>query len=402
MSLCIVNPSNCSLKVYLYSKVPSILLDCGYKESLALFEFISYRSSKARYSDGQGFVLCHSVKLKKLFGSNYSSGIKELENLNLIEPKWHFDEDGNRFKYCEDKGIASSYKITSFASNLIKEKQYHFVPNDFSYKIPKRKNGKFKLETESKNPKNLKLLDAYQGITIDPQWIDLFRYPKYFPPDHYKYPLEPIARTGFFYHSIGLVESILQKTIPVKTDSDCGRAFHPIIELSKILRPYIRKNGEKLINIDCKSFHPFLIASCIADLNDRNRYLALVRGGFYEIFIDESYSRDMNKVALQKYLSGRPTKDSKVLEIAQWYKANFPDVPLKMRELKKKRKTFQMYLQQLESRIFVDEVFMKAEFWCLPMHDGLSVLQMDVAAACELINRVCESRLGYSIQLESD
>ena len=109
----------------------------------------------------------------------------------------------------------------------------------------------------------------------------------------------------------------------------------------------------------------------------------------------------MIKVALQKYLSGRPTKDSKVLEIGRWYEGNFPDVPLKMKALKKKKTTFQMYLQKLEASIFVDDVFMKSDFWAVPLHDGLAVLEEDVNAACELINRVCESRLGYRIPLES-
>lgn len=400
MSYNIVYPSDCNMNLYLYSKIPLILFNCDLKESIALFEFIFYRSNKPRYSDDEGYVFCHSVVLKNLFGSNYSSGIRELEKLNLIEPKWYFDECGKKFKYSEDKCIASSYRITSFASDLIKKKQYHFVPRNFSYKIPKRKNGIFKLETESDDPKNLKLLDAYQGITIEPQWIDLFRYPKYFPPDHYKYPSEPIARTGFFYHSMGLVEGILQKTIPVKTDSECGRAFHPIIEMSKVLRPYIRKNKQPLVNIDAKSFHPFLIASCIENKEKQEEYLDIIRGGFYEIFVDESYSREMIKVSLQKYLSGRPTKDPKVLEIGRWYEDKFPDVPLKMKELKRKRKKFQMYLQQLESSIFVDDVFMKSNFWCLPAHDAISVLPKDQDAARELINNACEYRLGYSIQLE--
>jgi hypothetical protein len=401
MALCFVKHSDCVIDLCLYSKIPALNSALKFEESLALFELICYKSNKARCFVEDGYVLFPSRELKKLFGSNYSRGIRELESLNLIEPKWYFDEDGNRFKYSEDKGIAISYKITDFASDQIKKNQFRFIQREFSYKIPKRKNGIFKLETDSDDPKNIKILDAYQGITIEPQWIDLFRYPNYFPPDHYKYPSEPIARTGFFYHSIGLVEGILQKTISVKTDSECGRAFHPIIEMSKVLRPYIRKNKQPLVNIDAKSFHPFLIASCLDDEDKREGYLNIVRGGFYEIFLVENYSRDMIKVALQKYLSGRPTKDSKVLEIARWYEEKFPDVPLKMMELKKKKTTFQMYLQKLESSIFVDEVFMKASFWCLPIHDGIAVLQKDVDTAMEFINRVCESRLGYRIPLEN-
>jgi hypothetical protein len=73
-----------------------------------------------------------------------------------------------------------------------------------------------------------------------------------------------------------------------------------------------------------------------------------------------------------------------------------------MMELKKKGKKFQMYLQQLEASIFVDEVFMKSDFWCIPMHDAISVLPKDEDAARELINSACKSRLGYRIPLESD
>jgi hypothetical protein len=175
-----------------------------------------------------------------------------------------------------------------------------------------------------------------------------------------------------------------------------------LIRITRGVRKYFRKNGQNLVNIDAESFHPYLIASCIADINQRERYLDIVRGGFYEIFVDESYSRDKIKVSLQKYLSGRPTKDPKVLEIGRWYEEKFPDVPLKMKELKSKRKKFQMYLQQLESSIFVDEVFMKAGFCSLPLHDGLAVLQEDVRNAVDFINAAFDKQLGYRIPLKID
>jgi hypothetical protein len=398
MSFKIIKPLKSIEKLCLYNKIPSFANSLKYKESWQIFELINYRSSKARYTDNDGFILSPSIELKRLFGSNYSEGIRELVYWNLIEPKW-YNDDNSSYKYSYDKGIACSYRISSVAKELLK-KHFDYVENVFLYKIPKGKNGKFKLETPSCDPKNIKLLDSYQGISIEPDWLDIFRNLKHYPPDHYKYPSEPIARTGLFFHSKGLVESIIKKTIPVKTNSKCGRAFHPIIEMSKILRPYIRKNGEKLVNIDAKSFHPYLIASCISDINEREKYLDIVRGGFYEKFEDTNHSRDLIKVAFQKYLSGRPTLDSKVWEISRWFEAAFPEVPLKMIQLKKKRTTFQMYLQQLESRIFVDEVFMKAKFWCLPMHDGICLLERDIDAASDIIESACQLRLGYSIPVE--
>ena len=87
------------------------------------------------------------------------------------------------------------------------------------------------------------------------------------------------------------------------------------------------------------------------------------------------------------------------MEIGGWYEDNFPDVALIMRQLKKRKTTFQMCLQKIESSIFVDEVFMKADFWCLPMHDGICVLQKDFDEASEFVHKACESRLGFRIQL---
>lgn len=389
-------------KLNLFSKVPLIKNEFKFKESLAIYDLISYRSRKSGCFNENGYVLCPAEDLKKLYGNKYSYGIRELESLNLIEPLWHYDNEiENPYKYDKDKGIATSYRITKYAKDLIENKQFRFIQNEFLYKVPATRRGIFKLKIDSNNPKNLKLLESYQGISIDPDWIELFKNPRYFPPDHYKYPSEPIARTGFFYHAKGLIESILRKEINVNTDSKCGRAFHPIILMPSILRPYLKYNGQRLITIDATAFHPNLIASCIKDKIQREKYLVIVRAGFYEKFRDASHGRDSIKVAMQKFLSGKKTNDSKVLEIAKWFQDNFPDVSKKMNGLKKKGTTFQMFLQQLESRIFVDKVFMKAKFLSVPLHDGLAVLEEDKTSALEFINKVCESELGYSIPLKS-
>ena len=391
------------MKLNLFSKVPmNNNIDFNYKESSLIFDFIRYRSEKAGCCDEDGYVLCHSKVLKKMFGSNYSYGINELLSRKLIKPKWMNDKNGNKIKYSQNEGIATSYKITFFADNLFTNKGYTYLKKELNYTVPESRRGKFKLKTKSKSPKDLKLLDAYQGISIDPRWIEVFQNAEFFPPDHYKYPSEPIARSGFFYHSKGLIESIIKKSIKIITDSECGRAFHPIIEMPKILRPYIRYNGQRLIFIDATAFHPFLIGACIQDINKRTEYLKFVRGDFYEHFTDKDHSRDSIKVALQKFLSGKPIQDSKVLEINEWFQGNYPDVLVKMRELKGRNTTFQMYLQQLESRIFVDEVFMKAHFWNIVAHDSIAILEKDENSAREFINQVCECELGYSIKLKSE
>jgi hypothetical protein len=341
-----------------------------------------------------------SELLKSIFGRHYCRGLNQLKYLDYIERKVLCSYSGRYYSINEK--ISASYKLNSNLLNSVKSNKFMFIPVSIKYKPSIPKKGKYCMEIVSKNPKVVKLLKSYAGITVDTSWLDYFKTSELHPKSHPKYPNEPIAQHGVFIHTKFIVESVLNKKISIKTESESGRVFHPLIRITRGVRKYFRKNAQNLVNIDAESFHPYLIASCISDINQRERYLDIVRSGFYEIFIDESYSRDKIKVSLQKYLSGRPTNDPKVLEIGRWYEEKFPAVPLKMKELKRKRKKFQMYLQQLESSIFVDEVFMKGDFWCLPMHDGLVVLREDVKNAEELINSAFDKQLGYRIPLKID
>ena len=382
----------------LYYKVPASF-DCWSVKKTESYCLVSYLTMlQIQFPKNQYFSL-PSSKLKILFGRFYADGLKELRRLNYIERKSLCSQSG--MYYSIQNKISASYKLKSNLIKSIKTNEFNLIPVSIKYKPPRPKNGRYSLEETSSNPKVLRTLKAYSGITVDSSWLEYFKTSDKHPATHSKYPNEPIAQHGVFIHSKIIVESILKKKISISSKPKSGRVFHPLICITSGIRKYFRKNRHNLINIDAKSFHPYLIASCIPDKIKREDYLNVVRGGFYEVFADENYSRDKIKVALQKYLSGKPTKDSKVLEISRWFEVNFPDVQLKMIELKKKKMTFQMCLQQLESSIFVDEVFMKADFWSLPMHDGLCVLQKDVDAACEFIGNACESRLGYRIPLES-
>jgi hypothetical protein len=382
----------------LYYKVPASF-DCWSVKKSESYCLVSYLTMlQIQFPKIQYFSL-PSNKLKNLFGRFYADGLKELRKLNYIERKSLCSQSG--MYYSIQNKISASYKLKSNLIKSIKTNEFNLIPVSIKYKPPRPKNGRYSLEETSSNPKVLRTLKAYSGITVDSSWLEYFKTSDKHPATHSKYPNEPIAQHGVFIHSKIIVESILKKKISISSKPKSGRVFHPLICITSGIRKYFRKNRHNLINIDAKSFHPYLIASCIPDKIKREDYLNVVRGGFYEVFADENYSRDKIKVALQKYLSGKATKDSKVLEISRWFEVNFPDVQLKMKELKKKKMTFQMCLQQLESSIFVDEVFMKSEFWSLPMHDGLCVLQKDVDAACEFIGNACESRLGYRIPLAS-
>jgi len=382
----------------LYYKVPVSFDCCSVKESESC-SLVSYLTMLQIQFPKNKYFSLPSIRLKNIFGRFYACGLNELRKLNYIERKSLCSQSG-RYYSIQSK-ISASYKLEYKLIKSIRSNEFNFIPVSVKYKPPRPKNGRYCLEQETDNPNVLKTLKAYAGITVDSSWLEYFKTCDKHPATHSKYPNEPIAQHGVFIHSKIIVESILKKKISITSKPTSGRVFHPLICITSGVRKYFRKNRQNLVNIDAKSFHPYLIASCISDITERERYLNVVRGGFYEVFEDANYSRDKIKVALQKYLSGKPIKDSKVLEISRWFEVNFSDVQLKMKELKKEKMTFQMYLQKLESSIFVDEVFMKSDFWCLPMHDGLCVLQKDVDAAREFIGNACEFRLGYRIPLES-
>jgi hypothetical protein len=267
--------------------------------------------------------------------------------------------------------------------------------------VIKPKRGRWKLKAGCpKNEKSKKILENYREITVDANWYEYFQSEGYNPPDHNSHPNEPVSQYGCYLHSMYLINSILKKEISVKSDKPCGRLFHPVVELPSSLRPYLQVRGERMVEIDAESFHPHLIACIIKDKCRRERYLDCVGKGIYELFVDSQYPRSKVKSSFQKFLAGKPT-DSKSKQVRNWYGAEYPEVTNKMKELKQQGITFQMHLQQLESSIFVDGVFMKSDFWCLPLHDGLAVLQEDTQKAEDLINAAFDELLGYRIPLKT-
>jgi hypothetical protein len=393
----IVKSRKYSLK--LFCKIPDVdLVDSLYCEnSIKLLSWFSDQFvRKSDYNNRDNFILSPCETLKQICGKHYKRYSSDLEDRYIIFPK--ILPNGLRYDY--ESGIATSYRLNFNCVRAINKKKFKLFPIEYEYCYPKPRTGRWRLTKNSiKNEKSLKILQNYRGISIEPEWLSEFQKDSFYPANHHKYPDQPVAQHALFLHAACFVGFIQRKTIPVTSESKSGRMFHPLLELTKLVRPYARIDGEKLVNIDAVCFHPFLVASCIENEADRSRYLDCVRKDFYERFEDSNYSRSKVKVSYQKFLSGKPT-DSKSKEIRKWYEDRFPEVILKMKELKQNKTTFQMYLQKLESSIFVDAVFMQADFWCLPMHDGLCVLQKDENQAKDLINSAFVQKLGYTIPLD--
>ena len=357
-----------------FMKIPFVfaLENIRNDHSRKILAWMSYLFQRNFQNYKNDFIPLPSNTLRNMFGNQYKRGLDELMRNELVERKCLLDAYGENYYSIKD-GVCASYRLSRECLEKIRLECFSFFPIDLDVTLPRPRTGKWKLASRCpQNEKNLKILEAYRGISIDSKWIEYFQSNAIHPPNHHKYPNEPVSQYGMFLHCWNLIQSIYNKTIGITTDSKCGRAFHPLIEMARVIRQFIKKDGKDLVVIDAESFHPYLVASCIESIQNREKYLRYVRNNFYERFVDSRYSREKVKASYQKYLAGKST-DTKAKEIQIWYESEFPEVSAKMVELHSNKMSFQMYLQQMESSIFVDAVFMKAPFFCLPMHDGLAV-----------------------------
>ena len=388
---------NRRFKINLYCKYPKCLLeyDLIHKSS---FKIINVMIDRIKQFDKLEVPL-QSVKLRKLICKNYKLGIKELMFKDIIGRKVLDSKTGAH--YDQFKGICTSYYLKFRCLRDYFKNNYFFSPIQIECDLLRPKNGVYSLVKKSDDPKVLKILKNYQGIDIDSSWINEFLLDEKYDKNHYKYPNEPKNQFGLFKNVKTYVDSIKKKKISVKV-TNSGRISHPIILISSIVRSKFTKDKEKLVIIDAKAFHPYLLASFIRDSNEQVRYLNLVKKDFYSHFVDLNCNRDSIKVSLQRYLANSK-RDPKAKEIALFFEQNFPDISNKILDLKvrKSKTTMQMILQQLESKIFVEHVFMEANFWCLPLHDGLTVLRKDYESAIDLINKAADEILGYKFQIDT-
>ena len=386
-----------SVSFNLYGKIPSKLPSLSYEIGYEILDVIR-RSVKNSFCDKNSFVVLPSAELKKHFGNDYKIALAELHDQNLIQTKY-LSGKNNQKSFCRKVGIARSFRLKYGVMETLETSPYAFRSRKYSYQMPKLKSGPFALKNKSRDPKALKLLEAYRSVRVLPNWIDVFVNDEMYPSNHLHHANEPISQSGMFVHCSYFVESIYRKRVDVNTDSRCKRAFHAILMMAEIVRSYVRIDAENPMCIDAVSLHPYLIASYIKDETQRKRYLGYLESDFYNLFADERNSRGRIKVLFQKYLSGKKLIDAKALEIEKWFQENFPDIDEMRKKLKKHKTTFQMQLQQLEASIFVDKVFMCFDKWSLPMHDGLMVKEENCAEAISLIKNACIEKLGFEIPL---
>lgn len=322
-----------------------------------------------------------------LFGTNTSpcKYLKELIDASVLQ----FKKIGSG-TYWVDEGICQHVCLTLPFYQEIVNSEMHNVP----VKTPRlycdgkpKKNVRIKEE----KPSLLQIVENnYEGVTILDSWQTEM------------WGLDAkIEDNGSYIHDKCFAKKVFDNTFEVSQPTN-RRIYHPVIEMSRGLRKYVRYNGATPCKVDIKACHPFLLAY-FADEHDKEEWLKICREDIYTIFVDDYYTRDMVKESFQKALTER-SNDECAKRIQRVIESCFPSIWSHLqgkwkiiKEQGKKDNSVQLEMQQLESSIFVDYVLkrLSKKVWCLPLHDGLMLEEKNYKKAVKLIDEASMKILGF-------
>lgn len=350
----------------------------------------------------------------------------KMEYLCKIIPK------ANQYiKYLIDGGIVKRNNNYSIGYTSYK---YRFTPEYYSiYKILPVEDPKLirrlqykhlKRENSKKYPDQNKFI---RNLTVDPEVLRFITPARYPDIDKLNYALASITR-------------ILNKDIYYSVDSTAGRYHSNLTNFPSNLRPYIRINGQALLNIDIKNSQPYFLTILLTDpgkaipyirspkfaliskrlkkLNtkDVRLYASLVKTGqLYEYMQGQfkeynlNYTRDEAKDKIFKILFSRNSIHNKQKEI---FKQEFPNVYKRVCELKgydKSKVIFEGYerlsvlLQTIESHLILNTILPRiySEYpktIAVSIHDSImtGILTNDIKNVESIMNSELTEFVGIS------
>lgn len=363
---------------YVYDKIPKILNVSEFNEPE--LKIISFLSSKT-------LILIKTRKEKQyipfgrdlgaaLAGNDYAKHIQNLLDKEIIDIETiGTDLDGQPIYYSSDGKKAKSYRFNKQIRENLKQGQYtkNVLKMPWVY-VPKKTQDFKQPITEIEK----KLFKNYQSIKMNENWqtmpdLDMMGYMN--------------ART--YYKQITTQS-------PNITTGTTGRLYHPSICMCREFRKYLTKDGNPLAVVDAKTFHPFLLAFFLEG-DEREIYLDFLKSrDFYSNFVDDENTRDDIKILFEISLTNKKLFGTAKI-IRDWYQEHFPNIAKHFNGVE----TMQAKLQKLESKIFIEAIFANAEFWCIPMHDGLMVQESDLQDAMIFCYQKILEVLEFNVVLES-
>jgi hypothetical protein len=333
-----------------------------------------------------------------MFGRGYSKHLNSLIERGILEriPIGTDKKNGKEYFYSKDAGRCTSYTLNKETIGCLERGEYSRVIVKVPYVYPPKTPALVFSATDKPNPASsqlvTKILDSYRGISISEDWQNQFNVNN------------PDVSEGSYRHAKLWINQI-QKGIITVGISDNGRIHHPLILLQRILRPFVSKDGANLVGIDGKAFHPHLLAKYLPDSKRREYLDFLSNNDIYQQFVDGKNDRDNIKRLFQVFL-GSDRVYGKAQEIENWYKEDFSEIihwkyeTLDKHKVSDKNDTVQMTLQKMESKIFINGIFTNADFWCLPIHDGILVKPEDTERAVAFCAQQIYEHLGFNIKVE--
>lgn len=376
--------------VYHYLKLPiSFEKDKFSYEAAHLLSFVIHKQDYCKYTrkPKEKWIPVSRNLLYDFFGHKTSPSkyLHELINAGVLQLK-----SIGLGTYSTDTHICQHVCLTIPYYKDVVGNRFHNIP----VKTPRLyTDGKRKKNVRIKKPKEtlFQILERnYNGVTVLDSWqTELWNIDSV------------LENEGSYIHDKTFAKMIHNNDFEIRQSGN-GRIYHPVIEMSRKLRKYVRYKNEKVITLDIKACHPFLLAH-YANSEDREKWLELCRTDLYNQFVTDEYPREIVKISFQKALSER-SSDLCASRIQMMIKNDFPSIWKHLqgkweiiRKEGKEGNSVQLEMQRLESKIFVDGVLTKLakKIWLLPMHDGIMVEEHNFQKVKKLIDDVCMKILGY-------
>lgn len=180
----------------------------------------------------------------------------------------------------------------------------------------------------------------------------------------------------------------------VKRSEKTGRYTHRLLTNSRESRKYLRVHGEELVEVDMKSCHFYLMTQFIDNEEERAKWIRWLESGIYHRLAEgwkHPTSMDRIKRCAQHALA-RKEMGALGRYILERLCREFPSLS---RWLDSLTETAQAVLQRAEADFMVEKVFVSADFWTVPMHDGLLVKKSDAQRALNHIKECWQEVAGF-------
>ncbi len=190
------------------------------------------------------------------------------------------------------------------------------------------------------------------------------------------------------------------------TDPKTGRVFHNVANLNKELRPFLRLDGHKLIEVDISNCQPMLLYSFYDDKKSAEaiRYKAIVESGkFYEVIqAVTTQERQTTKKRFMSFAFGEPHHKNKV---SKAFNILFPELGKIINSIKADDYTaLAIALQKLEADLVIKAVVPLCKKMAIPVltvHDSILTFPEHREIVSKLIKQQCEALYGLTPMLKT-